>query len=43
VAKTWSPQGCTPVHYHRQRRRDKVSVSYVTGTPRLAIISSMLR
>ncbi len=24
--KTWSPQGCTPVHYHRQRRRDKVSV-----------------
>ncbi|MGA3315840.1 MAG: IS630 family transposase [Candidatus Korobacteraceae bacterium] len=26
VAKTWSPQGCTPVHYHRQRRRDKVSV-----------------
>lgn len=26
MAKTWSPQGCTPVHYHRQRRRDKVSV-----------------
>jgi transposase len=26
VAKTWSPQGCTPIHYHRQRRRDKVSV-----------------
>src|SRR6266571_3369589 len=26
VAKTWSPQGCTPVHYHRQGRRDKVSV-----------------
>jgi transposase len=26
VAKTWSPQGCTPVHYYRQRRRDKVSV-----------------
>ena len=26
VARTWSPQGCTPVHYHRQGRRDKVSV-----------------
>jgi transposase len=26
VAKTWSPQGCTPVHYYHQRRRDKVSV-----------------
>ena len=26
MAKTWSPQGCTPVHYHRQRRRDKISV-----------------
>ena len=26
MAKTGSPQGCTPVHYHRQRRRDKVSV-----------------
>lgn len=26
MAKTWSPQGCTPVHYYRQRRRDKVSV-----------------
>jgi hypothetical protein len=26
VAKTWSPQGCTPVHYHRQGRRDKFSV-----------------
>ena len=26
VAKTWSPQGCTPVHYHRQGQRDKVSV-----------------
>jgi hypothetical protein len=26
VAKTWSPQGCTPVHYHREGRRDKVSV-----------------
>jgi transposase len=26
VAKTWSPQGCTPVHYYRQGRRDRVSV-----------------
>ena len=26
LAKTWSPQGCTPVHYYRQGRRDKVSV-----------------
>ena len=25
-ARTWSPQGCTPVYYHRQGRRDKVSV-----------------
>ena len=35
VAKTWSPQGCTPVHYHRQRRRDKVSViSGISASPK---------
>ena len=35
VARTWSPQGCTPVHYHRQRRRDKVSViSGIAVSPR---------
>jgi hypothetical protein len=35
VAKTWSPQGCTPIHYHRQRRRDKVSViSGISVSPR---------
>jgi transposase len=26
VAKTWAPQGQTPVHRHRQGRRDKISV-----------------
>jgi transposase len=26
VAKTWAPQGCTPVQRHRQGRRDKISV-----------------
>jgi putative transposase len=35
VAKTWSPQGCTPSHYHRQRRRDKVSVIWgISVSPR---------
>ena len=35
MAKTWSPQGCTPIHYHRQRRRDKVSViSGISVSPR---------
>jgi transposase len=35
VARTWSPQGCTPVHYHRQGRRDKVSViSGISVSPR---------
>jgi transposase len=41
VAKTWSPQGCTPIHYHRQRRRDKVSVisgiSVSSGRQRLGL------
>jgi transposase len=26
VARTWSPQGKTPIHRHRQGRRDKISV-----------------
>jgi transposase len=26
VAKTWAPQGQTPIHRHRQGRRDKISV-----------------
>jgi hypothetical protein len=35
VAKTWSPRGCTPVHYHRQGRRDKISViSGISVSPR---------
>jgi hypothetical protein len=35
VAKTWSPHGCTPIHYHRQRGRDKVSViSGISVSPR---------
>ena len=35
MAKTWSPQGCTPVHYYHQRRRDKVSViSGISVSPR---------
>lgn len=35
VAKTWAPQGCTPVHYHRQGRREKISViSAVSVSPK---------
>jgi transposase len=26
VAKTWAPRGQTPIHRHRQGRRDKISV-----------------
>jgi transposase len=26
VARTWAPQGCTPLQRHRQGRRDKISV-----------------
>jgi transposase len=26
VARTWAPQGCTPLQHHRQGRRDKISV-----------------
>lgn len=26
VVKTWAPQGETPIHQHRQGRRDKISV-----------------
>ncbi len=26
VVKTWAPRGCTPLHHHRQGRRDKISV-----------------
>lgn len=26
MAKTWAPQGCTPLQRHRQGRRDKISV-----------------
>src|SRR5437879_4620370 len=26
VVKTWAPRGCTPLHRHRQGRRDKISV-----------------
>lgn len=26
VARTWAPQGHTPIHRHRQGRRDKISV-----------------
>ena len=26
MAKTWAPQGQTPIHRHRQGRRDKISV-----------------
>lgn len=26
VARTWAPQGQTPIHRHRQGRRDKISV-----------------
>lgn len=35
VARSWSPRGCPPVHYYRQRRRDKVSViSGISVSPR---------
>ena len=35
VARSWSPQGCPPVHDHRQGRRDKVSViSGISVSPR---------
>ena len=34
VAKTWAPQGCTPIQRHRQARRDKISViSGITVSP----------
>jgi len=26
VVRTWAPQGQTPIHRHRQGRRDKISV-----------------
>ena len=26
MARTWAPQGCTPLQRHRQARRDKISV-----------------
>jgi transposase len=35
VVKTWAPQGQTPVHRHRQGRRDKISViSGISLSPR---------
>ena len=35
MARTWAPQGRTPVHYHRQGRRDKISViSGISLSPR---------
>lgn len=35
VVRTWAPQGQTPIHRHRQGRRDKISViSGVTVSPR---------
>lgn len=35
VAKTWAPQGCTPVHRHRQRSRQRISViSALSVSPR---------
>ncbi len=30
MARTWAPQGETPIHRHRQSRRDKISV--ISGT-----------
>lgn len=35
VVKTWAPQGQTPIHRHRQGRRDKISViSGISVSPR---------
>jgi transposase len=35
VVRTWAPQGCTPIHRHRQGRRDKISViSGISLSPR---------
>ncbi len=35
VVRTWAPQGSTPFQYHRQGRRDKISViSGITVSPR---------
>jgi transposase len=35
VVRTWAPQGQTPVHCHRQGRRDKISViSGISVSPR---------
>jgi transposase len=35
VARTWAPQGRTPIHRHRQGRRDKISViSGISLSPR---------
>jgi len=35
VVRTWAPQGQTPIHRHRQGRRDKISViSGVSLSPR---------
>jgi transposase len=35
VARTWAPEGQTPIHRHRQGRRDKISViSGVSISPR---------
>lgn len=35
VVRTWSPQGTTPIHRHRQGRRDKISViSGISLSPR---------
>ena len=35
MARTWAPQGQTPIHRHRQGRRDKISViSGISLSPR---------
>jgi transposase len=35
VVRTWAPQGQTPIHLHRQGRRDKISViSGISVSPR---------
>src|ERR1700740_3530716 len=35
VVRTWAPQGQTPIHRHRQGRRDKISViSGISVSPR---------
>jgi transposase len=35
VARTWAPQGQTPVHRHRQGRRDKIStISGISLSPK---------